>query len=300
MMTISQQQIFLIQLTNQIKQTKMKKVIIKQFSKENLGGRDTVRENAKRSSEETVLIALDKVVIRKGFNVRQDMGDLSLLAASILHNGQTVAGRVDVLQDGSFVLSDGHRRYLACLLLEKEGHEVFFKAIVNGKTTTEEQRILQMFTTQDNKPLEPHEVAELIKRLINLGHQQNEVAIKIGKTDAYVSQMLSFANETPTVKRAVQEGKLTVSAALKIKKEIPDDTERSAAVSNAITRKNVEREESGQPQVERRLKVDEVVAPTREKATKTKADKCLQEIISQIDIAKSDEGTLLFILQKYI
>lgn len=128
----------------------MQQIIIKEFTNDILGNRETVRANTSRG-EEIVKIPLPKLVVREGFNVRQDMGDIAGLAQSILNNGQEIAGRVDVLKDGTFAIVDGHRRYQACLLLEGEGHEVFFKAIVNGNKTTEQDRIFQMFTTQDNK-----------------------------------------------------------------------------------------------------------------------------------------------------
>ena len=117
------------------------------------------------------------------------------------------------------------------------GEKPLFKAIVNNSKTTEEQRILQMFTTQDNKPLDPVEVAELISRLINLGHNQSDIAKKIGKTPAYVSQMLSFANESPIIKKEVKKGNIKVSTVLKLQKDIPSQQKRVEAVQQAVSKK---------------------------------------------------------------
>lgn len=216
----------------------MNTVKILELTKTDLGNTATVRENSTRG-DETVKIALDKIVIRDSWNVRQDMGDIESLATSIIENGQTVAGRVDVLEDGTFLLVDGHRRFAACKLLESQGNEVFFKAIVNGSRTTEEQRILQMFTTQDNKQLLPNEVAELILRLINLGHDVLSVAKKIGKTTVYVSDMIEFAQEVPAIKNIVKNGDLTVTAANKIRKLIPNTLERIERVNAAVAEKGM-------------------------------------------------------------
>jgi len=194
-----------------------------------LGNRETVRVNSSRA-DESVKIELSKIIVKPGFNVRQDMGDVKSLAASILENGQSLPGRVDVLEDGTFILIDGHRRFEALKLIEQQGHECFFKAFVNNSKTTDEQRILQMFTTQDSKPLESHEVAELIQRLMNLGHTQKSVAQKIGKSQSYVSQMLDYASESPTIKKQVVNGSMTVSDAVKLKKQIPDQKERTERV----------------------------------------------------------------------
>ena len=216
------------QLTNTLK--------FDELTADQLGTRDTVRHNTQRG-EEVVKIELDKIIIREGFNCREDYGDIEGLAYSILGNGQSVPGRVDVLADGTFLLVDGHRRFKALCLLADMGEKPLFKAIVNNSKTTEEQRILQMFTTQDNKPLEPVEVAELISRLINLGHNQSDIAKKIGKTPAYVSQMLSFANESPIIKKEVKKGNIKVSTVLKLQKDIPSQQKRVEAVQQAVSKK---------------------------------------------------------------
>lgn len=209
---------------------------IQEITKNDLGNVTTIRENSTRG-EEVVKIELDKIVVRDGFNVRHDLGDIEGLAASILANGQTIAGRVDVLAGGTFALVDGHRRYAACKLLEKQGHAPLFKAIVNPNRTTEEQRILQMFTTQDNKQLLPNEIADLIQRLINLGYNVSTVANKIGKSVTYVAQMLDYAEKAPAIKEHVKNGKLTVAGAIQIKKQIPNTAERIERTNKAVESK---------------------------------------------------------------
>jgi len=210
------------------------KLDIKELNQDMLGNVQTVRENSQRG-EEVVKIPLDKLVIREGFNVRTDYGDIEGLAQSILENGQTVAGRVDILENGTFLLVEGHRRVQALFHLKENGHQPVFKAIVNGKKTTEEQRIIQMFTTQDSKPLQPHEMAELFKRLVNLGYTPTEVASKVGKSYAYVSQMLSYSNESKEVKDAVEKGEIAVSTVVKLQKTIKSPTERKEAIIKTIS-----------------------------------------------------------------
>ena len=218
----------------------MEQVIeIKEFTKDVLGDTATVRANSTRG-EEVIKIALDKIVVRDGFNVRENYGDLQELAYSMIENGQVMPGHVDVLADGRFVLTDGHRRFKALKLLAEMGHEPLFKAIVNPKKMTEEQRILQVFTTQDNKPLEPNEIAELINRLINLGYKQTDIAKKIGRTGAYVSQMLSYVSESPLIKQEVKDGNISVAAVLDLQKQIPDATKRVAAIKGAVEKKKQE------------------------------------------------------------
>lgn len=231
---------------------------IAELSSKNLGSRIIARENSTADGEAIVKIALNKIVVRDGFNVRQDFGDIQSLAYSILENGQVQAGRVDILQDGTFLLVDGHRRYKACVLLAEMGNEPFFRAVVNSSKTTEEQRILQMFTTQDNKPLQPGEVAELINRLINLGHTQATISKKIGKTPAYVSQMLSYANESLHIKEHVNAGEISVSAVLQLQKDIPVQSQRIAAVKKAVAAKKETIKESDKPDAKVNVSVKDV------------------------------------------
>lgn len=212
-------------------------VQISELTKDQLGNRNTIRENAKRLGD-VIQIPISKIVEREGFNVRVDMGDIEGLSKSLENNGQQEAGKVDVLQDGTFALVEGHRRYRAWLAVwERTGDEPYFMAVVNSTKTTEADRLFQMFTTQDSKPLEPYEVAELIQRLINMGYKQADISTKIGKTPAYVSQMLSFAAESPSVKLAVSQGHTTVSEVLKAKKAIPVQSQRTAAIGEKVETK---------------------------------------------------------------
>lgn len=208
-----------------------------EITSEQIGTRNIARKNS-ILGDQIISIELSKIIIRENFNVRTDYGDLDSLALSIIGNGQTVPGKVDVLSDGTFLLTDGHRRFKALQLIAEMGDEKpLFKATINSRKITEEQRILQMFTTQDNKPLAGHEVAELIQRLINLGWKQNDIAKKIGKTPSYVSQMLSYASESPIIKEQVVNGTMNVSTALKLQKEIPIQSERVEAVQKAVKEK---------------------------------------------------------------
>lgn len=115
-----------------------KQTTLKELLPSDLGNRETVRNNSSRA-EDIVRIEISKIVIRPGFNVRTDYGDIEGLALSILHNGQTDPGRVDVLENGTFMLVDGHRRFEALKLLAKQGHEGLFRAFVNNSVSTVSQ-----------------------------------------------------------------------------------------------------------------------------------------------------------------
>lgn len=209
-----------------------------ELTSNDLGNRDIARKNSKLG-EQVIYIATDKIVVRDGFNCRTDYGDIPALANSIFENGQEAPGRVDVLADGTFMLTDGHRRFKALKYINEVLSETafLFKAIVNDRKTTEEERILQMFTTQDNKQLEDIEVCELFMRLTKFGYKQADIVKKTGKDQNYVSRMLSLATENIQVKEHVKNGDISVSAVLSLKRDIPETTKRIAAINKAVTTK---------------------------------------------------------------
>jgi len=258
-------------------------VKIPELTKEQLGNRDTIRENAKRLGD-VVQIPLSKIVEREGFNVRVEMGDIEGLSQSLENNGQQEAGKVDVLQDGTFALVEGHRRYRAWLeVWKRTGDEPYFMAVVNSTKTTEADRLFQMFTTQDSKALEPYEVAELIKRLTNFGYQQSEIAAKIGKTPAYISQMLSFASESPVVKNAVKNGHTTITEVLKIKKAIPSQQQRN----DALTSKIAEISQNSATK-NKTIKAADIAPTIVNEKRKQKADKIMAAVEMEVAITASE------------
>lgn len=264
--------------------------MILELKPEMLGNREVIRQNTQRG-EEIVKIELSKIIIRDNFNVRQEFGDIEGLSQSILENGQTVAGRVDALNNGTFVLTDGHRRYMALKILEEKGYTPFFKAVVNSSKTTEEQRILQMFTSQDNKPLQQHEVAELINRLINMGLTQTLISQKIGKTEGYVSQMLKYSRESPVIKEQVKKGKISVSTALKLQKSIPVQSERIEAVRKAVSSNTKEKS----------ITVADVNGKTAKELKNEKLEEVAKRIIELFGLEKDKDAlpSIVTILSNY-
>lgn len=263
---------------------------INELTKEQLGNRQTVRENSSRTNEEIILIPLDKIVIREGFNVRQDYGNLEELADSILNNGQLIPGRVDCLEDGTFVLTDGHRRFEALKTLVEHGYEPSFKAIVNPMRTTEEQRILQMFISQDNKQLTPHETAELFSRLSNIGYSIKDIAGKVGKSQPYVSQMLEYSKESPIIKEAVKEGHMTVGAVNALRKQIPSPSERVSAVKDAVEKKKTNN-------TTKKVSSKAIVGD-KEETKKAKA--IVKKVLSYLELELEDQTELVEIVKKMV
>lgn len=208
-----------------------------------LGNRDTVRTHSKRGRE-TYNIPFEKLRVRKGFNVRQDYGDIPELAMSLLNDGQHTPLSGDMGTDGLYYITAGHRRYKAFEWLKKNGHPVdTVEGFINAKGTTEEDRIVSMFTENNQKPLEPVEAAICFQRLINLKWTPEQIAERVGRSVFYVNDMLILAKQPKEIQNAVQDHDITATSVIKAdKKKIPKETvtkmirdkkERGQRVKNA-------------------------------------------------------------------
>jgi len=160
-------------------------------------------------------IAPADIVIEDGFNCRQDYGDIKELANSIVESGLKNPLR-GYLKDGKFVVIDGHRRLKAINYAIKNGND--FKAVdcINDGKSNEETRLFDQLTCNSGKAFTPIEQSEVINRLSNLGWKQKDIAKKLGKTQAFVSQSLKIHSLPQKAKSLIHEGVMAVSFALQI------------------------------------------------------------------------------------
>lgn len=224
--------------------------------------RDTLRaalkvSGNKNGSHDTYWVKRDNIIIRPGFNVRQQpayMTDeqwleflqIKELAEGLLagkENPEIIKG--DFAPDGiGFILSDGYRRYLATGLIIEMGHEFYpngrrvdeLEVRPNPKEFTELDRVRQMFTSNHNLKLSPTQNAELCYRLktyFNLTSQQ--VADNIGGiTRQWVDNMLLIHEVDDDIKALLDNGTATITEVLKRvrdEKRSKKDTERREQVN---------------------------------------------------------------------
>ena len=164
-----------------------------------------------------IRVALDKITIDPGHNVRQDMGDLDEFAKQIAQNGQCVPGKVRPSEDGkSAILVDGHRRYKAILLAnEKHGAKIeTFLCTTEEKGANEETRTVDMFMYNTGKPLTLLEQAEVVVRLQKYGWSITKIAKSLGKSVTYIGSLLTLNSSTHTLREAVRKGTVSPTAAL--------------------------------------------------------------------------------------
>ena len=152
------------------------------------------------------------ITIIDNFNVRQDYGDIEELAASIHENGVKVPlrGRRDQENEGHFLLTDGHRRLKACMLLVERGNppvQVPFRLEPQGYS--DEQRIVDMFVTNDSKLLNIVEQSEAIQRLVNYNYSEKEISQKTGRSNSFIRNCVLLNSAPKAIKNLIVNKKIS-------------------------------------------------------------------------------------------
>lgn len=154
------------------------------------------------------------IQVEDGFNVRVDYGDIQALSISIAENGVRVPLRGYKKGDG-YVITDGHRRYKAIMLLVEQGTEIRVPMLTE-KNPSVEQRIIDMYICNDGKKLTPLEEAEIVKRLHTLGLTSKEIATKLGCTEAHVCNMRAIADLPTKLKNRIKGNEISSTLVLTV------------------------------------------------------------------------------------
>lgn len=161
------------------------------------------------------------VIADETFNIRKDYGDIEALKLSIVSGW---VGNSILLgyrgEGGVIMLTDGFRRNRAIQMAISESlldDEFRVPFRLHKKGYRLEDRLFDVYQTQDNKNLTKAEVCELFYRLKHNHNKSNdEIAKRIGKSPAFVSQMLSIAEAPDPIRESVYAGDLKSSEAVVI------------------------------------------------------------------------------------
>lgn len=168
------------------------------------------------------------------FNARDSYDGIEELADNIAENGLlTPLLGVFVVVNGvsMFDLTDGFRRYKAIELLVSRGVEVG-DIQCRLKPMSIEERLVSMFVTQNNEKLKDVEIANIFKRLVNLGVKPKDISKKISKSITFVNDMLTLSEQTTSVKQAVASKQASATAVIATAKAIgPDATKKKVEES---------------------------------------------------------------------
>lgn len=184
--------------------------------------RDHPAVNGKRDSYPVDPRALK---IDPAYNVR-DMQDpetiahVRWLADSIKENGVKVPLEVRLVNEDIFVVA-GHCRHAATMLAISEGAEIETVMVIpEPKGTNEVERTLNLITSNSGKALTPLAVAEVVRRLIAFGWDNERIAKRLGwKSVATVENAVVLLGADSDVQQMVRSGAVSASTASKVVKK---------------------------------------------------------------------------------
>lgn len=134
-----------------------------------------------------------------------DKETLDLLAANILKEGLIQPLLVRKIQDGSYELIAGERRWRAAMLAGLKELPVVIKDVSKDKAFE-----LALVENLQREDLNPIEEAVAFRRLIDdHGHSQAEVAVRIGRDRSSISNSLRLLKLPNEVKAMVLDGNLS-------------------------------------------------------------------------------------------
>ncbi|GLW74971.1 hypothetical protein Kpho02_72680 [Kitasatospora phosalacinea] len=198
------------------------------------------------------------------FNPRDELTDLDELAESLLQRGQLqpVAivrrasflavhpGHEDALDSAEYVVVDGNRRLAAAHLAGLTELRIDVNDDLAGSASDlVESALIANIQRVDVPPLDQ---ARAIQDLVKVHGSQSQVAKRLGKTAAWVSQRLALLGLEPELQEKVEAGELKVEHGRRIGR-LPKD-QQAAAAEQAIKapsapRQRTARREAGAPSV---------------------------------------------------
>ncbi|MEU7556337.1 ParB/RepB/Spo0J family partition protein [Streptomyces sp. NPDC044571] len=174
------------------------------------------------------------------FNLREDLTELDELAQSLLSRGQlqplAVAtrmafmeahpGQTDGLGRAPYVVIDGNRRLAAAQLAGLKTMHIH----VNDALSASAADILEsaLIANIHRVDVAPMDQARALQELVDVHGSQAQVAKRLGKTAAWVSQRLALLNLTPSLQEKVDTGELKVEPARRIGR-LPQAQQEAAA-----------------------------------------------------------------------
>jgi ParB family chromosome partitioning protein len=231
------------------------------------------------------IIELDRIDI--GDNVRDDAGDLTELAASILEVGVQQPVKVTRQAKGRYQLVFGQRRVLA----SREAGLTTIPAIVEAPSDVDQvgarRSIEQLAENLQRKDLNPIEEAVALREVLDADPEltQAELARRLGMSAPWVSNALRLLQADEVVVAGVREGSITASHA-KALVVLPATEQRRLAeqVKTGMSAHNLESTI--------RWKVEELkTSEARAKRT----EKAIPRAIAALEAAGTEKGTEVYI-----
>lgn len=152
-------------------------------------------------------------LVQSPFNPRKHLGDVTELANSIAQVGileALIARRHIPDADGGagpFELVFGHRRLAAAKKAGRKTVPVIFRDY-----SDDEALEVQLIENSQREDVHPLDEADALKMLQDRGHAPGAIADKIGRSIPFVTQRIRLTTATKKVRKAFDDGKLSLGA----------------------------------------------------------------------------------------
>ena len=155
------------------------------------------------------------IVVKDGFNSREDFGDIDTLAKQIEENGILNPISVVPFKDESgnekYRLIDGERRYRAVMSLLDGGVTIDrIPALFQPKSADQKALLIQQIIRNEGKGFNEMELAIAYKKLLDEGMTKEEIAEKIaGGKHSKVNYCLGHLNRDERIQKLIADGKVS-------------------------------------------------------------------------------------------
>ena len=191
-----------------------------------------------------MLVLISAIIVEKGFNVREDMGDIDVLARSIAKIGvkNPLLGK---RSGDQVILTAGHRRLLAISLANRKyiGKAGFLQEpitevkVLTDKGSELDRNVTMLLDGEGAKLLTNSEMVQGIKRLLDAGMKPKDIIDSLGVSlsQAQKYNLVKAAKAPAEVQELLDEGKVSLATVNKLQRETGSDAELIEAVKEAAT-----------------------------------------------------------------
>ena len=145
-------------------------------------------------------------------NIRENLGDLAALTASIRAQGILQPLVAEPRPDGKYTVLAGHRRLAAARRAGLETVPVTIRPATGGWAKAIEIMLVENCQRRDLGPIEK---AEAMGALRELGYTASAIARQLGMVPSGVTRYLSFLELDEGTRERVRDGTVTAAAALR-------------------------------------------------------------------------------------
>ena len=175
-----------------------------------------------------------------GFNHREtfDEAELHQLAQSISENGILDPLKVAKNPKGHdmpYRLIDGERRLKAIKILHEQGSEISFPVRVLREMDDEAAVLAAAASNMERADITPLEEANIIAKLEAYGHDVNEIAAKMNRSDQWVRDRKALESASRKIKNSLNNGRLPADVAVKLIRKNKEHKDQDKALAAVVT-----------------------------------------------------------------